>query len=142
MSISPGYLKVFKIPILRGRDFSENGTAAAPGVALINQALAKQFWPNEDPVGQHVIIGKDLGPQFEAASAREIIGVVSDTHNTGLGRLPDPMMIVPVAQVTDGYAAAYSDVQPLIWVLRTRGDAHRAVGAVTGPLPLARPGIQ
>jgi putative ABC transport system permease protein len=141
MSVSPGYLSVFKIPILRGRDFTENDNAAAPGVALINQALAKRFWPDQDPVGQHVIVGKDLGPQFEKESAREIVGVVRDTHNAGLGRLPDPMMIVPVAQVTDGYAAAYSDVQPLIWVVRTRGDPRQAIAAVAEQLRLASGGF-
>ena len=47
MSISPGYLSLFKIPILRGRDFTENDTAAAPGVALINQSLAKQSGPTK-----------------------------------------------------------------------------------------------
>ena len=65
MSISPGCLGLFKIPILRGRDFTENDTAAAPGVALINQSLAKELWPNEDPLGQHVIVGKDMGPTME-----------------------------------------------------------------------------
>ncbi len=50
------YLSLFKIPIVRGRDFTENDKADAPGVVLINEAMAKQMWPNEDPVGQHIII--------------------------------------------------------------------------------------
>jgi predicted permease len=148
MSVSPGYLGLFKIPILRGRDFTENDTAAAPGVALINEALAKQLWPsqdplghNEDPVGQHIIVGKEMGPTLVGEPVREIIGIVADTHNTGLGRPPDPMMMVPVAQVTDGYTAAYSDIQPLLWVVRTRGDPHQAVAAVTEQLRLASGGF-
>ena len=72
MSISPGYLGLFKIPILRGRDFTENDTAAAPGVALINQSLAKQLWPNEDPLGQHVIVGTGHGANLGGrAGARD-----------------------------------------------------------------------
>jgi predicted permease len=141
MSVSPGYLGLFKIPILRGRDFTENDTAAAPGVALINEALAKQLWPNEDPVGQHIIVGKDMGPTLEGEPVREIIGVVADTHNTGLGRAPDPMMMVPVAQVTDGYTAAYSDIQPLLWMVRTRGDSHQVTAAVAEQLRLASGGF-
>jgi hypothetical protein len=122
-----------------GRNFTENDNAAAPGVVLINQALAKQFWPNEDPVGQHIIIGQGMGPELEEP-AWEIIGVVSDTHNTGLGRPPDPMMIVPVAQVTDGYTAAYSDVQPLILGGAYPRRAYQAVAAVTEQLRLASNG--
>jgi predicted permease len=141
MSVSPGYLGLFKIPILRGRDFTENDTAAAPGVALINEALAKQLWPNQDPLGQHVIVGADMGPTLVGEPVREIIGVVADTHNSGLGSPPVPMMLVPVAQVADGYAAAYSDIQPLLWVVRTRGDPHQSIAAVVEQLRLASGGF-
>ncbi len=139
MSISPGYLSVFKIPILRGRDFNENDTAASRSVALVNQALARRYWPREDPVGQQIEISKGFGPALNESSPT-IIGVVADSHNAGLGHPPDPMMIVPVAQVTDGYAAAYSDIQPMLWVVRTRGDPHPAIAAVTEQLRLASGG--
>jgi putative ABC transport system permease protein len=64
MSTSPGYFDVFKIPILRGRDFKDSDVAGAPGVVLINDSMAKKFWPKENPVGQQIIIGKGVGPQF------------------------------------------------------------------------------
>ena len=51
MNVSPGYFSVFKIPILRGRDFNENDTAGAPGVVLINQAMAKQVLAQREPRG-------------------------------------------------------------------------------------------
>jgi predicted permease len=137
MSVSPGYLNLFKIPILRGRDITENDTAAAPGVALVSQALANKYWPHEDPVGQHILIGKELGPEFDTETVREIVGIVGDTHNTGLGQVPDPMMIVPVAQVPDPYTAVYNDAQPLIWVVRTHGDPYQIIAAVTEQLRLA-----
>jgi ABC-type antimicrobial peptide transport system permease subunit len=72
---------------------------------------------------------------------REIIGIVADTHNLGLGRPPAAMMMVPLAQVTDGYTAAYSDVQPLLWVVRTHGEPHQAIAAVTEQLRLASGGF-
>jgi putative ABC transport system permease protein len=72
---------------------------------------------------------------------REIIGVVADTHNNGHGHPAAPMMIVPVAQVTDGYTATYSDIQPLLWAVRTRGDPHQAVAAVTEQLRVASGGF-
>jgi predicted permease len=140
MSFSPGYLGVFRIPVLRGRDFRETDTRAAPGVVLINQALANKFWPDEDPVGQHIQIGTGLGKETDEPP-RTIIGVVGDTHNQGLGHPPDPMMMVPTAQVVDWYAAAYSDTSAMIWVARTHGDPHQAIAAVTGQLRLASAGF-
>ena len=140
MSISPGYLSVFKIPILRGRDFNENDTAAVPAVALINEALAKQYWPREDPVGRQLLISKGYGPELNETSPT-IIGVVGDTHNDGLGRPPDAMVIVPIAQVTDEYTASYTNVQPLLWMVRTHGNPHQAIAAVTEQLRLASGGF-
>jgi putative ABC transport system permease protein len=141
MSVSPGYLSLFRIPILRGRDFTENDKAGAPGVALINEALARQLWPNEDPIGQHIICGQGIGPELEGEPVREIIGIVGDSHNSGLGQPAKPMMMVPIAQVPDGYAAAYSNIQPLFWLVRTHGDPHQAVAAVTEQLRMASGGF-
>jgi putative ABC transport system permease protein len=57
MSVSAGYFDVFKIPIRRGRGFTDNDTSGSPGVVLINETMAKQFWPKENPVGQQIVIG-------------------------------------------------------------------------------------
>jgi putative ABC transport system permease protein len=140
-SISPGFLEVFKIPVLRGRDFTENDIGGKPGVVLINEALAKQYWPNEDPLGQHIMIGGDIGPTFAGETMRTIVGIVGDTHNNGLGKPPDPMMIVPTAQVPDGYQAAYSDTSALVWVVRTHADPHALIPAITEQLRLASHGF-
>ena len=140
-SISPGFLQVFNIPLLRGRDINENDIAGKPGVVLINQALAKQYWPNEDPVGQHMMIGGDIGPTFAGETMRTVIGIVGDTHNNGLGRPADGMMIVPTAQVPDGYQAAYSDTSALVWVVRTHSDPHQLIPAITEQLRLASHGF-
>ncbi len=134
MSVSPGYLSVFRIPLLRGRDFRETDTLGAPGVALINKSLANKYWPNEDPVGQHLQLSFDEPP-------RTIIGVMGDTHNNGLSRPPDTMMMVPTAQVIDWYAAAYSDTSAMIWAVRTRGDPHQTVTAFTEQLRLGSGGL-
>ena len=114
MSTSPSYLSVFKIPILRGRDLNDRDTAAMPGVVLINQALANRYFPNENPIGQHLLIGKGMGPEC-VEPAREIVGVVGDTHNNGLGRPPEPMVIVPLAQVTSvGLVVACQPLERLV----------------------------
>jgi putative ABC transport system permease protein len=140
MSASPGYYSVFKIPILRGRDFADSDTAAAPGVVLINQTLAKQYWPKENPVGQQIIIGKDVGPEFEEP-ARQIIGIVGDTHEGGLDSDPGPLMIVPAAQVTDGMTALNARIVPMRWVVRTHGDPSRAILVISEQLRQASGGF-
>ncbi|HLJ76962.1 MAG TPA: ABC transporter permease, partial [Acidobacteriaceae bacterium] len=97
MSTAPGYFSVFRIP-LRGRDFTDRDNGAAPGVVIINETMAKKWWPKQDPIGQQIIIGRNVGPQFEEGP-RQIIGVAGDIRDGGLNRDPRPMMIVPEAQV-------------------------------------------
>jgi putative ABC transport system permease protein len=140
MSTSPGYFDVFRIPILRGRDFTDNDTASAPGVVLINQAMAKQYWPKDNPVGQQIIIGKGVGPQFEEP-ARQIIGVVADIRDGGLNRDPRPLMIVPQAQVTDGVTALNAGIGPVAWLIRTHTDPRQFANAITEQLRQASDGF-
>lgn len=140
MSASPGYFQAFKIPILRGRDFTEQDSTGAPGVVLINQAMAKQFWPKDDPLGQQIVIGKETGPQFEEP-ARQIVGIVGDIHDGGLNRDPRPLMIVPQAQVPDGMTALISRVGPVVWLVRTRTDPHQFIASVTDQLRQASGGF-
>jgi predicted permease len=140
MSASPGYFDVFRIPILRGRDFSETDTGTSPGVALINQSMAKKFWPKENPVGQQIIIGKGVGPQFEEP-AREIIGVVGDIRDGGLNRDPQPLMIVPQSQVTDGMTALNASIGPVAWIVRTRTDPRQLSNAIAEQLRQASNGF-
>ena len=70
MAVSPGYFDVFRIHILRGRSFTERDNQAAPPVVLINEAMAKRFWPNQNPLGQQILIGMSLGPKFKDVPGR------------------------------------------------------------------------
>jgi putative ABC transport system permease protein len=140
MNVSPGYYSVFKIPILRGRDFTDKDSTGAPGVVIINQAFAKQFFPNENPIGQQITIGKGVGPEFDEP-ARQIVGVVGDIHDGGLNRDPRPVMTVPQAQVTDGITALNARIGPVGWLVRTHGDPHQAITAVTEQLRQASGGF-
>ncbi|HUY94108.1 MAG TPA: ABC transporter permease [Terracidiphilus sp.] len=138
---SPGYFSAFKIPILRGRDFTENDDAAAPGVVIITQAMERQFWKKgEDPLGQQIVIGKGVGPEF-TEPARTIIGIVGDVRDGGLNSDPGPLMIVPLAQMTDGLTALNSRVAPLTWVMRTRGEPLQLARAVSEQLRKASGGF-
>jgi putative ABC transport system permease protein len=140
MSTSPQYFDVFRVPILRGRDFTDNDTGSAPGVVLINQSMAKKYWPKENPVGQQLIIGKGVGPQFDEP-ARQIIGVVGDIRDGGLNRDPRPLMIVPQAQVTDGMTALNAGIGPVAWLVRTRSDPRQLANAITEQLRQASNGF-
>ena len=82
-SISPQYFRVFKVPLLRGRVFTDGDTGAAERVVVINEAMAKKYWPKEDPIGQQILIGKGLGPQFEEPP-RQIVGIVGNVRENGL----------------------------------------------------------
>jgi putative ABC transport system permease protein len=143
MNTSPGYFATFRIP-LRGRDFTDQDTAAAPLVVIINESMAKRFWPKEDPIGQQIIIGHNVGPQFEEP-ARQIIGIAGDIRDGGLNRDPQPLMMIPQAQVKDDITALNAGIGPVVWLVRTHGDPHQYRSAITeqirqasGGFPVAR----
>jgi len=141
MAVSPGYFDAFKIPLVRGRDFTDSDTAGSQGVALINEAMAKEFWKNgENPVGQQIIIGKGVGPEFEEP-ARLIVGIVGDVRDGGLNRNPGSKMVVPLAQMTDGLTELNSKVAPISWVVRTRLDPHQMTTTLTDQLRQASGGF-
>ena len=137
MSVTPGYLSLFRIPVLRGRDFTEDDKSGAPRVALINEAFSRKYFANEDPIGQHI----DHGQQGPQRGIETIIGIVADFHDGGLTTAAEPMMIVPIAQVWDEYSAAYANIQPLFWVVRTHGDPHRYISAIAEQLRIASDGF-
>jgi len=98
ISVTPGYFDVLGIPLLRGRDFTVSDTVGAQGVAIINEAMAKRFWENgENPIGQQILIGHGVGPEFEEP-ARLIVGIVGEVRDMGLNREPPSTMISPLAQ--------------------------------------------
>jgi predicted permease len=137
MSITPGYLSLFKIPVLRGRDLTDRDNADAPAVALINEAFAREFFPYQDPIGQHIDHGQGGGQR----GIQTIIGIVADFHDGGLATPANPMMILPIAQVSDDYNAAYANIQPLFWLMRTRDDPHRSIPPITEQLRIASAGF-
>ena len=142
-TISPGYFNVFRIPLLRGRLFTDRDDASAPRVVVINEGLAKQYWSSGDALGQRISIGKGVGPEFNEPP-REIIGVVGDVRNQGLGTKPDPIMYIPVVQVNDGITALNNKIIPVTFAIRTKlqpfsisEDIQRELRTASGGLPVA-----
>jgi putative ABC transport system permease protein len=119
--VSPHYFSAFHIPLLRGRRFDERDSGGAERVVIVNQAMAKKYWPKEDPIGQRISIGKGLGPDF-VEPAREIVGIVGDAREAGLNGSNQEIMYVPEAQVTDGLTKLANSVIPLSWIIRTATD--------------------
>jgi predicted permease len=107
MSITPDYLRLFRIPLLRGRDFTDKDNADAPAVDLINEAFARKFFLHEDPVGQPIMHGA-MNSSSSRTRIETIVGLVADFHDGGLAKPADPMIIAPIPQVSDGYNAAYA----------------------------------
>lgn len=92
---SPGYLRTMRIPVLRGRDINDADSADRQAVVLVSESMAKQFWPNEDPIGKHLTM------TFFPERSREIVGIVGDVKQRGLGVMePVATLYFPVAQLS------------------------------------------
>ncbi|HVT58307.1 MAG TPA: ABC transporter permease [Thermoanaerobaculia bacterium] len=111
--VSPGYFRALGIPIVRGRAFTPRDGAEDPSALIVNQALARQVWPGEDPVGKRVSIGR--------GAKLTVVGVAGDVRNDGLSSQPAPALYVPMA------AAQRSTMKLFV---RTAGDPAAVAAAV------------
>jgi predicted permease len=115
-TISPGYLSTLHIPLLAGRDFSESDSLDKPAAIVISESMAREFWPNEDPVGKRLTLS------FFPEKIREVIGVAGDVKFRGLdSRKSLATVYVPLAQITFWNQAM---------VVRTSGDTASASSAM------------
>lgn len=128
--VTPGYFDVLRIPILRGRDFSNADTAGAPGVVLINEEMARRFWPARDPIGDRLIIGRGMRPEYNEEPVRQIVGIVGNVRDTDLTRPARPGMYVPLAQEPDGVTRLNVRLLPLLWLVRTAAGQMVARAAI------------
>jgi putative ABC transport system permease protein len=128
--VSPGYFEVFKIPIKRGRTFTTRDTATSPPVVIINEAMARQYWPKGDPLNDRLAIGRGGMREFAAEPDRQIIGVIADSRDGALNEEPGPKMWVPQAQVPDLANALNIRITPMAWVVRTAGEPYALSGQI------------
>jgi putative ABC transport system permease protein len=143
LTMSPHYFDVFRIPLVSGRVFTDQDNGAAERVVIINQALAREYWPKGDALGARISIGKGVGPEFDEPP-RQIIGIVADVCEGALSRPPDQIMYVPFAQVNDGVIALNNRIIPVTWTVRTKlqpfslsADVQRELREASGGLPVA-----
>ncbi len=143
--ISPGYFSTLRIPVEQGREFTEHDTPDSAPVIVINQALARKYFPKRNPIGQQILVGRIIGPMF-ADKARRIVGVVGNLRDAGLGLPAPPELFEPEAQAPPAMAREVFGLLPLNWLIRTSGDpmaiaerVRREALTVAGNLPLAQP---
>ena len=134
--VTPGYFTTMRIHLLQGRDFSWSDAPQSQPVVMINEAMAKTYWPNQDPLGKHLRQG---GPGDHEFPWLTIIGIVADVREFDPVTAPRPTMYFPVAQFADP-AAILRD-----WVVRTKDDPRPlasnvrvAVWDVDKDLPITR----
>ncbi|HEY3119455.1 MAG TPA: ABC transporter permease [Vicinamibacteria bacterium] len=87
--VAPRYFETLRLPLVAGRDFRATDGPEAPGVAIVNQALARRFWPDQDAVGRRLQRGK---------AALEVVGVARDSAYGRPGEAPEPHLYLPHAQ--------------------------------------------
>jgi putative ABC transport system permease protein len=113
-AVAGGYFQTLKIPLVAGRQFTPQDTRDAPGVIIINEALAQRYWPNDNPVGQRFRVGFEDKP-------RAIVGIVGSVKQAAVNAEVRPAMYLPQSQSTAGGMTV---------VVRAAGDPLALAGAV------------
>jgi putative ABC transport system permease protein len=122
--IGRGYFEALEIPLRRGRVLNARDRRATPAVAIINEAAARMYWPSENPIGQRITVGLPSVPDLADPAPREIVGIVGDVRERGLGANPPPVVYVPISQLNERYAALGTRLLPFSVVVR--GDTSVA----------------
>ena len=126
LGVTPDYFETMRIPLVRGRDFSSSDAAAALQVVIISEAMAKQYWPDKDPIGQRITF--DLVP---GEQPHEIVGVVGDTMLQRFQHEASPIVYVPQLQEQSTWPApGWQFRASMAFVLRTEGDPMALVPAL------------
>jgi putative ABC transport system permease protein len=131
--VSPGYFSAVGTPILRGRDFSESDTADSVPVTIISSAMAKKYWPGEDP------IGKQLGPGSARYAVSTIVGIAADVKHLSVREEPGPEMYVLYNQ------KPWPSLLTMQFAVRTKFDpasvaagAREVIRSLDADLPIAK----
>ncbi len=112
-AISPAWFQTMGVPLKMGRPFSESDNAQAPRVIIVNEALARRYWPNENPIGKHIVVGRQ--------TVSEVVGVAAGIKNAGLALDPQPQIYLPFPQLPWGN---------MNLLVRTSMEPHQLVSAV------------
>jgi predicted permease len=118
-TVAQDYIKTMRIPLVSGRDFTPRDKRDAPPVILINETLARTYFPNENPIGKRIKPSvSDSGPEEKM---REIVGVVGDVHHRNLWQPTDPEAYTPYDQLALGAMSI---------VVRAQGEPMNVLPAI------------
>jgi predicted permease len=132
--VTPDYFQTLRVPIRRGRAFTERDDRTAPPVAIVSEGFAKQYFPGEDPIGKRITPNGSVDPG--KPPVREIIGVVADMHLISLRLPPKPQIYIPHQQ--------FATQTMSIFVRSQMGEAalmstlRRAVNEIDKDVPVYR----
>ena len=133
--ITPGYMSTMRIPLIRGREFSDSDVAGRPAAVLISQSMARQFWPNEDPIGKHLTL------YFFPDITRVVVGVVGDVKMDALSQTrSSAALYLPLAQLSvsrDGQWESFG----LTLAVRAQGNPLSVVSAITNAVHKVDPEV-
>jgi predicted permease len=124
--VAPNYFEAMGIPIVAGRGFTDRDAEKAPEVAIINQAAARKFFPNENPIGRH------FGTSVDDTPNTQVIGVLRDVRYNDLREEPPATMYIPHRQ---------HNPEDLVFSIRTAGDPTSIMNAARAAVSAANPNI-
>ncbi|MBV9506863.1 MAG: ABC transporter permease [Acidobacteriia bacterium] len=111
---SPGFVETMRVPLLHGREFTEHDGERDPRVVMVNEALVRRFWPNENPIGKRILVGRDVNPM-------QVVGVTGDIRNVSLSADAQPEVYLSFAQ---------RPWASMNLVVRTEGDPKNAIATI------------
>jgi predicted permease len=121
--VGPRYFETMEVPLVRGRGFTDADRPGAPGVVIVNEAFAKRFWGDADPIGKRISRNGENGPWME------VVGLARDGKYVSITEAPRPFVYYPQLQMPDGITLH----------VRTRGDPRQLLTAVRREVATAAP---
>ncbi len=128
--VSDEYFQTMKIALLRGRTIDQRDTQTTSYVAVINEAMAKRFWPNADPIGRHFKIGSE--PQHSI----EVVGIARNSRVQGITGTINPYFYVPVAQHFAGNSLAILQVRTSVAPATMIPQVERTIESLAPAMPV------
>jgi predicted permease len=111
--VSPAYFRTLRVALRQGREFNERDDPGAPLVAVVNETLVRRYWPHDNPIGKHLLLGRMVKPT-------EVVGVAADVSNLSLAAAPEAEVYLPFPQ---------RPWASMNLILRTAGDPRNWTGA-------------